>query len=83
MYMYMLFTVDFALELFCLSESMNMSTSIHELSILMSIFSLSCPPAQHTSIVHVLRCPRQTQTSFRPEDHTDGERAPPSYDLNS
>ena len=42
----------------------------------------------HTSIVHVIWCPRQTQhlrfqTSFRPEDHTDWERAPPSYDLQS
>ena len=43
---------------------------------------------KHTSIVHVLRCPRQIQhlqfeTSFRPEDHTDWEIAPPSYDLKS
>ena len=44
--------------------------------------------AQHTSIVHVFWCPRQTQhlrpeTSFRPEDHTDWEIAPPSYNLQS
>ena len=43
---------------------------------------------QHTSIVHVLRCLRQIQhlqlgTSFRPEDHTDWEIAPPGYDLKS
>ena len=42
----------------------------------------------HTTIVHVFWCPRQTQhlrfqTSFRPEDHTDWERAPPSYNLKS
>ena len=42
----------------------------------------------HTSIFHVFWCPRQTQhlrleTSFRPEDHTDWEMAPPSYDLQS
>ena len=62
------------------------------LSNLMSPFSLSCllrlVDAQHNSIVHVLRCPRQTQhlqveTSFRPEDHTDWEIALPSYDLKS
>ena len=62
------------------------------LSNLMSPFSLNCllrlVDAQHNSIVYVLRCPRQTQhlqfeTSFRPEDHTDWEIAPPSYDLKS
>ena len=42
----------------------------------------------HTSIVHVFWCPGQTQhirfqTSFRPEDHTDWERVPPSYNLQS
>ena len=40
----------------------------------------------HTSIVHVFWCQRQIQhlrfqTSFRPEDHTDSERVPPSYNL--
>ena len=40
----------------------------------------------HTSTVHVCWCLRQTQhlrfqTSFRPEDLTDWERASPSYDL--
>ena len=44
--------------------------------------------AKHTSIVHVLRCPRQTrhlqfETFFRQECHTDWEIAPPSYDLKS
>ena len=53
------------------------------LAVLLSLFY-----AQHTSIVHVFWFPRQTQhlwfeTSFRPEDHTDWERAPPSYDLQS
>ena len=38
------------------------------------------------SIVHLFWCLRQTQhlrfqTSFRPEDHTDWERAPPSCDF--
>ena len=41
---YMLFTVDFAWELFCLSESITMSLSLHLLSSLMGPFSVSCPP---------------------------------------
>ena len=56
-------------------------------------FSPSCLPLEllmflHPSIVHVFRCSHQTQhlrfeTSFRPEDHTDWEMVPPSYDLQS
>ena len=42
----------------------------------------------HTSIFHLFWCPRLTQhlqleTSFRPEDHTDWEMAPPTYNLQS
>ena len=72
---------------------MDMSLSLHYhyrvwwvLSVL-AVF-LCLVDAEHTSIAHVLRCPRQTQhlqfeTSFRAEDHIDWEIAPPSYDLNS
>ena len=75
-----------------LSESMNMSYHYHYypvwwvlsvLAVLLWLFDVL-----HTSIVHDFWCPRQTQhlrfeTSFRMEDHTDWERAPPSYDLQS
>ena len=83
----------FRIELFCLSESMNMSLSLHYnyrvwwgrsfLAVLLCLVD-----AKHCSIVNVLRYPRQTQhlrfeTSFRPEDHTDREIAPSTYDLKS
>ena len=61
---------------------------------LVSPFSPSCPPLTFLCSTHYSRIlmsapgPRQTQhlrfeTSFRPEDHTDWERAPLNYDLQS
>ena len=93
-----LFTLSNCIKLICLfdttvlSESMDMTLSLQQLSSLVFPFSPSCPLScrcfYYTSIVHVFCCPRQTQylrfeTSFRPEDHTDWEKAPPSCDLQS
>ena len=65
-----------------LSESMNNHYNNYPVWRVISVVAviLWLFDAQHTSIVHVFWCPRQTQhlrpeTSFRPEDHTDWEKA--------
>ena len=93
MYVYAIYS-RFRIGTICLSEGMGMSLSLHYhyriwwvLSAL-AVSSVLLTLITIYSIVHILRCPRQTQhlqfeTSFRPEDHTDWEIAPPSYDLKS
>ena len=83
--MHMVFTVDFVQKPFYLSESMNMILTRCTVTV---DFDDSFQSWLSPSGLHLHRCARQTQhlrfeISFRPEDHTDWEGAPPSDDLLS
>ena len=80
LYLYIVFTFG---QFHAVVHSVYLVFQIAVLAVLLWLFDVL-----HTSIVHDFWCPRQTQhlrfeTSFRPEHHTDWEKAPPSYDLQS